>query len=651
MPVWVRDKERGRAKGQILGGGAAKSTVLTTAQLSRKRYVMGVRGLTTFMDATFTNWTKQKVEGHVVFDGSSLCHHLYFGVDWAHGGQYPEFREKVLEYFRRLQRSGVRPVVVLDGIDYTGEKNAVILRRRKEWVSHIHCTLANNRMRPHEAVGRVIPMLAMEVFQGALLEMHIPLYVADGEADYVIVQVANFYLCPVVSRDSDFFVFNVHAGYIPLDRFHWKQNPIVADIFDRRLFMQQFNLQDESLCYFIPAVAGNDFLPPYNIYKVTSGGTNRLLSLITFASKFSSLTCLLCEIPADDRKALQTSCTKAQQMYDVCTVQDPEELLTSTIFKLPNGADIPVWMLQQYRNGKLPLFVMESIVCGKSILRVAVEDAQLPSALASSKELRQHIYAILGRETVTEFYRHGLEITGETNRSESPRCTQIPEVSSLPSLRSEERAVLIYRFLKCYPQVLNKLEERWRLVAAATVFWACTCQPPQHLVKALILCVLLCSNSRGALVPVGRNSVLYQHKSSPKWMAFLHAYTQWQCIYFDAMTLSNLLMSPYPSFSPALLYDGKVAMSFAFARNIDQMVSSYPVDPTVYHKLVRTILQHTTMAGMPSESKPKQKDNHKAKRAGVHQRFESKFVHANPFALLEASDSEEDSSSGTTESD
>ncbi len=622
---------------------------------------MGVRGLTTFVEDSFVSWQRQAVQGHVVIDGSSLCHSLYF-TDWAHGGQYPEFRDKVLDYFTTLQRSGVCPVVVLDGIDYKGEKNKVIIRRRKEWVTHIHSTLGNRKTRPPVAVGRILPVLAIEVFQEAVLEAYIPLYVTDGEADSAIVEIANFFSCPAVSCDSDFFLFNLQAGYIPLDRFHWQASPVVAEVFHIRLFAQQFMLEDESLCYFIPAIVGNDFILPYSsaaftqhvseVISVDSGTKNRIFSVIKYASKFKSLRSLLCELPPQDKRVVEAHCTKAQELYKVCTVQDPEQLLTSTTFKLPNGSNIPTWMLRHYRSGRLPLFVMEAIVLGKCILRIVVEDALKPSAIESSRELRQCMYALLGRESVTEYYRHGLDLTGEKNQSDFPQDLEIPAPDSLPGIRSEERAILLYRLLKCNPEAVDWLEGKWRLVASATIYWALKCQPPQHLVKALVLCVLLCSMTRRGLAQAQRTSrKVREHRKSPKWMTFLHAFAQWQCVYFDTMALNALLMSPLTSISPACLYDGKVAMMLAFDEDIDQTVAAYPIDRTLYMSFVEAVLSHTTVSPSESDLKPPpsclDKHGKKTKVKKVHQKVGSTFAHANPFSLLEETESEGGSSSET----
>ena len=68
------------------------------------------------------------------------------------------------------------------------------------------------------------------------------LYVADGEADAVLVEVANFFHCPILLYDSDFFMFNVNDGYIPFDRFQWTARPITDEAFFGRAFMEQYGL-------------------------------------------------------------------------------------------------------------------------------------------------------------------------------------------------------------------------------------------------------------------------------------------------------------------------------------------------------------------------------------------------------------------------
>lgn len=75
-------------------------------------------------------------------------------------------------------------------------------------------------------------------------------------------------------------------------------------------------------------------------------------------------------------------------------------------------------------------------------------------------------------------------------------------------------------------------------------------------------------------------------------MEALHSFTQWQCVYFDAITLNLLLMEPLRVVSPAFLYDGKIAMLLASVQDIDQTVSQLLIDHTTYDMLLEAALSH-----------------------------------------------------------
>ena len=55
----------------------------------------------------------------VVVDGKALLYHLYcqdsVRLDARRGGQYKQFHDKIVEFFRRLLENGVEPYVLLDG--------------------------------------------------------------------------------------------------------------------------------------------------------------------------------------------------------------------------------------------------------------------------------------------------------------------------------------------------------------------------------------------------------------------------------------------------------------------------------------------------------------------------------------------------------
>ena len=625
---------------------------------------MGVHGLTSFVNDWFTNWEHRKVQGKLVVDGSSLCHNLY-RVDWTHGGQYPEYRRTILQYFHALQRANISPIIVFDGIDYKQEKTKVTIRRRSEWIKRIHSVLSSTTRKFDREL--ILPMLAIEVFQQTLRELKIPLYVVDGEADAMIVQIANYYSCPVLSSDSDFFIFNVEGGYISMDRFHWNAPSVTAEVFSVRAFTEQFRFAGADLRLMIPAILGNDFIPAadssftHYISDRAGQGSSKTMAVVRYASRFRSLQNFVDQIdlisPSVDRRHLKENCERAKEMYLLQETVDPDDLKLSTDLRQLNGTSIPDSVFQQYRFAKLPLSIMEAMVLGKCMLRIVVDNSQLPSSINISRPLRQYMYQMLKISSVAEVFRHGLNLEQETvDASNTADVLKLPDAVNIPKLNLPARKRVFFTALCCGEGVPEEIDESWQLVAASLIYWARNAGVPIHLVKSMISCILLCSTCTDK--PPGLPEEPVDFKRSPKWMAALHSFAQWQCVYFDAITLSQLLMEPVRVVSPAFLYDGKIALCLASARNVDRTVSRLSIDHKLYDVLLGAVLsqQKYHIIGTPSESVEQKtiqeqagsssgnKRNKENKRVPK-EKFDSRFAHNNRFALLEhaLSDSSDDS--------
>lgn len=622
---------------------------------------MGIRGLTSFIDAVFTGWQQEQVQGHLVIDGLNLCHQLYCS-DWAHGGQYPEFQKKVFDFLQALLKSEILPILVFDGIDYKQEKTEVVAKRRKESIRYVHERLASNRTRPAEVKGGFLPMIAPIVFMETARELQIPIYVLDGEADPELVRFANWYTCPILSGDSDFYIYHIHGGYIPFDRFHWKSIPIVAEVFYVRAFIEQFKFKHYSLRYLIPAIVGNDFLPSlfsssFSRYVCENVVLNvskchRLLPVVRYASTFQSFAGFIDQIPLIpknvNKKALEDNCYESERMYDIQSTQNPEDLKQTTELKYPSGTTIPEWLLHRYRHGNLLPIVMEAIVLGKCFLGVLAEDTQQHSAFCVSQYIRQCIYCILQIPTVTEVYRHGLDLSGNKVLGITMACReQLPHISTIPNLSLPEREHLMCQVLGCDPTILEGLGNKWKLVVVSTIYWATNGKVPHHLVKALIVSFLLCSTCSSDLPRIQKSIIPLDYRRSSKWIIALHAFSQWQGVYCSVITLNQVLKQPMEPTSVATLYDGKIAMFTASSRNIDCQISTYPIDRDLYDMLIGSVLSHKSVAVAESniaKSKLLTPDHHQGlldEQSKQERQPYSTFVHGNPFSLL-ANESESD---------
>ena len=303
------------------------------------------------------------------------------------------------------------------------------------------------------------------------------------------------------------------------------------------------------------------------------------LQLLVVVSLFKSLEDCLSKVPAAWSLQLTNRCARASKLYDVTHTLDPAEFMRETNLQFAGKSGVPHYFLQLYRLGKLPLSIMEAAVLQKCILRVAIDDCQRQSSLALSKPIREQMYTITGCTTVDEMFRHGLEVTGET--ALALPSDSLPAITKIPSLSAPDREQLLCRITACSVEVVQQVPSDWRLLVVAATYWARVAVVPPRVVEALVLCLVSCASpwqSDLKRICRGRAVCSKEFRESNKWMAVLHAFTQWQCVLFDVVTLNHLLMEPLKSTPLALAYDGKMAMHIASSWDMGQKVREASID-------------------------------------------------------------------------
>ena len=435
-----------------------------------------------------------------------------------------------------------------------------------------------------------------EVYRMALCGLGIQFYVADGEADVVTARLANYYRCPVLSLDSDFFVFRLVRGF---NRFYFNSHVVTADVYHRDQFADQLRLRDESLFCLIPAIVGNDFMVPCTLAFV-----NRMVHSISNTGSASSYIQAICrhlscfssvreftELSFGGKK-LEPRCQKALEWYEVPKDLSCKELVSSTDLRHHNRARFPDWLVRLFHQGRLP---SSAAISSQAIFRVVADSFKRESSMLAGQLIRRHMYALLEVETVVEVVRCGLTVTGvKTTRLELGGVFRGVTVASLESLGHQQRQSLFYEILQCdklsIDQKLTQRYQDWRFVAATLSFWARTTCPPEPLVRALLLCFTLCALPDEKFNTLNRRlwRVPLDFRQSQEWLDTLHWFSQWQTIYHTAWTLNALLKEPMWVFSPAFLYDGELAMYLASLTDTSQWLSK--VDTTLYNCLEEIVL-------------------------------------------------------------
>uniref|UniRef100_A0A8C4QXN9 Asteroid domain-containing protein n=1 Tax=Eptatretus burgeri TaxID=7764 RepID=A0A8C4QXN9_EPTBU len=222
---------------------------------------MGIPGLTSFIrnrseffqDVFLCNCK-------LLIDGNSLYYTLYFssGIDIVHGGDYARFADIVREFFTALQACHVSPFVVFDGMcDKDNKKLATLKRRKCQRILEAHSLSGGGH-------GYILPILAGEVFIQTTMSLRVPMAWAEVEADPELAALAKQWNCPVLSQDSDFFIFNIPGGVCAFDDLPWHTLCVKPSSGQRYIchLHRKFFLKTPRLLSILAVLLGNDYLDP-----------------------------------------------------------------------------------------------------------------------------------------------------------------------------------------------------------------------------------------------------------------------------------------------------------------------------------------------------------------------------------------------------
>ncbi|XP_026323114.1 protein asteroid [Hyposmocoma kahamanoa] len=227
---------------------------------------MGVRGLTTYInynrDAILEQFYLHNTQ--LVIDGHSLCAQLYSSLNCfsAFGGDYDKYAMHVKNFFKNLRKCNVLPYVLFDG-SYETRKLRTAYSRLSSKI------YGASRLDPvTQGSLQIFPLLLRDVFIEVLAEIDVPYTVCEFEADDEIAALARHLNCPVLSYDSDFFIYNVL--YIPFNTLEAKPQTLVENdnkvyaleckIFKIENLTDHFGGLNKEMMPLLATLLGNDFV-------------------------------------------------------------------------------------------------------------------------------------------------------------------------------------------------------------------------------------------------------------------------------------------------------------------------------------------------------------------------------------------------------
>ncbi|XP_022617307.1 protein asteroid homolog 1-like isoform X2 [Seriola dumerili] len=594
---------------------------------------MGVQGLATLLENYGKIYREVRfMKSRLVIDGCNLLYLMYFnsGLDENHGGEYAAFEEQIEKFVSALRDCGIMPYVVLDGgTDSTDKKLDTLLQRAESRIKKAHQAAVEGRKQ------HILPLLTKMVFKQTLARLEVPVAQCYGEADQQIAALANEWKCPVLSNDSDFYIFDLPAGLLPISHFRWEaveqsgsQRYIPCKSYKTSSFCIVFNVQPKLLPT-LAALAGNDYVKlrrmetPINWAQFDTTGSetqSRLEGLLCWLKGFTTpeealeAAVGLMEGLNTKRKAeVKNSLNLGMEEYKLPPTYLSRFFIHGIAPPLPVvekvAVPIPDWIRLPLMQVRLTADVLDVLQLQRMSLGVCVDHKDTPTANLTSRPLRQVMYGLLlGGGTplqVEERDREGLQMKFNLVPPAFRGVAQRLVLNSLNKAELSERLQLLLDSLQVTEACLSRLPPQLRLPVAVICFWLQSARPrpDEKLLKALLLGLSVRDPLRHTTALQTEDHRCKRHLD----LTAVHAFNQWQVCMKDSIHLNQLLGFPLPEPQVSRLYQGVLVHELvhrmrttgkvkAFLKSDRSSVRQYRTMLTVVHQF------HAQRVSTPSES-------------------------------------------------
>ncbi|XP_034729839.1 protein asteroid homolog 1-like [Etheostoma cragini] len=543
---------------------------------------MGVQGLCTLLENHQDVYRDVRFRrNRLVIDGCNLLHLLYFdsGLDQNHGGEFAAFEALIEKFVKALSDCRITPYVVLDGgSDYTDKKLETVTERATDRVNRAHKAAVEGS---HQGI---LPQLANIVFIQTLARLEVQVAKCYGEADQEIAALASEWRCPVLSVDSDFFIFDLPGpvGLLPISHFQWEavqgtgsQRYIPCKGYTTSSFCIVFQIQPRVLPAFA-ALAGNDYVKlqrsespikwaqfagPDAYWK-----TRRLEGLLRWLRSFSeprdafgAALGLMGGLSEDKKKHLLQDLHWGMEEYKLPPSSLKKFFIHGVVPPFPAVEEVagrvPDWVRLPLTQARLTSDILDVLLLRRNSLNNPVEHGDMPSCHLMSRPLRQLMYGLLldEGEEVTERDRDGLQVIFSPVKAVVPGNGQQLTLNSLDQADPSLRLQVLLEALGMTEASLSVLPPQLRLPVAATYYWR-NAQPRADgkLLKALLLGL----SNGDTLSQRAALQLPNQQGGQNLDVRLVHAINQWKSCLKVSIQLNQLLGNPLPEPPIARLFQG-----------------------------------------------------------------------------------------------
>eukprot|EP00096_Caligus_rogercresseyi_P000435 TRINITY_DN10898_c0_g1_i1.p1 TRINITY_DN10898_c0_g1~~TRINITY_DN10898_c0_g1_i1.p1 ORF type:complete len:637 (+),score=136.31 TRINITY_DN10898_c0_g1_i1:79-1989(+) len=300
---------------------------------------MGVRGLSSFMNehGAFEEIYLEN-KGRVLIDGNNLRFYLLERrLNSHYGMDYDKYGRTVREWFTAFISKGNSIILVFDGVGESNKEKTALSRKKEQIRASVSVGPSNPRVH--------ISILAKDVFVNIAKSFppsEILVLQTSHECDNIMANLAKKLNAPVLSNDSDFYIFNVE--FIPLSTLD--PESFKCSRFNKQAFMKRFHLSNESSIYLMASLLGNDYIPrsllehfysqihfPYKTKRMTPS-VKRIFALLLWLGKSPStdkaLETFFSTFPMERRDKLKLLIQESMQVYDGENIKSSFKSLVST---------------------------------------------------------------------------------------------------------------------------------------------------------------------------------------------------------------------------------------------------------------------------------------------------------------------------------
>lgn len=503
---------------------------------------MGIRGLTTFIDSHPELLTDFELhDTRVIIDGNNLYHFLYYyyRVPHEYGGDYDHFFNSCVSFFESLRSCGIEPYVVFDGAYAAdGQKFYTSMSRARDRI-RLSALVASG------VSAKILPILVHDVFCGVLKHLKVPHIMCDYEADRQVAALANQWQCPVLTNDSDFFVFNVNGGVILLDYMNvhvYKRRSgsevckyLKVQVFYCGGLMRLLKINDHALMVLFATLLGNDIveahhfdsffartkLPKASARQSMTRRQVKIASLIdwlqTMHSVRDAVSQVLSHICHDQRDRIKSLIQQSIVCYTdlVSTLHEYFESGCKAIamnLSTLNGVLLPDWFQRRIQSCDIPVALINVVTNRRLLLLSQVEQLKETSSYCCSRFLRRVAYGILlsvdahsrvnneevSRIVVSEYDREQKSLQKTVvepiwQLSDKP----VPNLCDLQETEPSDRFQFLLAALGTESDVCKELPCDIQFLIAIARYWILHARP--KVMKLHVISLLLCFLKLGAL--------------------------------------------------------------------------------------------------------------------------------------------------------